>query len=120
MKEVPIELLGPLGCGIQTGAGAVFNALKVWPGARLAVFGLGAVGMSAVMAARLAGASMIIAVDVAPMRLELALELYATHVINSREADPVATIRELAPVGADFSIESQRSASGSAPGGTSG
>jgi aryl-alcohol dehydrogenase len=105
-KEVPIELLGPLGCGIQTGAGAVFNALKVWPGARLAVFGAGAVGLSAVMAARVAGASMIIAVDVAPKRLELALELGATHVINSREADPVATIRELAPGGADFSIES--------------
>jgi Zn-dependent alcohol dehydrogenase len=49
---------------------------------------------------------MIIAVDVAPKRLELALELGATHVINSREADPVATIRELAPGGADFSIES--------------
>jgi len=105
-KEVPIELLGPLGCGIQTGAGAVFNALKVGPGARLAVFGAGAVGLSAVMAARVAGAAMIIAVDVAPKRLELALELGATHVINSREADPVATIRELAPGGADFSIES--------------
>jgi aryl-alcohol dehydrogenase len=105
-KEVPIELLGPLGCGIQTGAGAALNALKVWPGARLAVFGVGAVGLSAVMAARVAGASMIIANDVAPRRLELALELGATHVINSREADPVATIRELAPGGADFSIES--------------
>jgi aryl-alcohol dehydrogenase len=105
-KEVPIELLGPLGCGIQTGAGAVFNALKVWPRARLAVFGAGAVGLSAVMAARVAGASMIIAVDVAPKRLELALELGATHVINSRESDPVATIQELAPGGAEFSIES--------------
>jgi aryl-alcohol dehydrogenase len=103
---VPIELLGPLGCGIQTGAGAVFNALKVWPRARLAVFGAGAVGLSAVMAARVAGASMIIAVDVAPKRLELALELGATHVINSRESDPVATIRELASGGAEFSIES--------------
>jgi len=58
------------------------------------------------MAARVAGASMIIAVDVAPKRLELALKLGATHVINSREADPVATIQELAPGGAEFSIES--------------
>ncbi len=105
-KDVPIELLGPLGCGIQTGAGAVLNALKVRPGASLAVFGAGAVGLSAVMAARVAGASMIIAVDVAPNRLELALELGATHVLNSREADPVAAIQELTGGGADYTIES--------------
>jgi aryl-alcohol dehydrogenase len=71
-KEAPLELLGPLGCGIQTGAGAVLNALKVPAGASFAVFGAGAVGLSAVMAARLAGAARIIAVDVTPSRLDLA------------------------------------------------
>jgi aryl-alcohol dehydrogenase len=62
-KDAPLELLGPLGCGIQNGAGAVINALRVQAGDRFAVFGTGPVGLSAVMAARLVGASMIIAID---------------------------------------------------------
>src|SRR5690349_11094492 len=68
----PLELLGPLGCGIQTGAGAVLNALKVRLGASVLVLGAGAVGLSAVMAARLAGAAVIVAVDRTPARLALA------------------------------------------------
>ena len=78
-RDAPLELLGPLGCGIQTGAGAVMNALKVTPGSSFAAFGGGAVGLSAVMAARVAGATTIIAADVVPSRLELAKELGATH-----------------------------------------
>lgn len=105
-KEAPLELLGPLGCGIQTGAGAVINSLKVTPGSRFVAFGAGAVGLSAVLAAKVAGATTIIAVDVVPSRLELALELGATHVINSREADPVAMIREITAGGANFALES--------------
>ncbi|MCG7757054.1 MAG: alcohol dehydrogenase catalytic domain-containing protein, partial [Nitrosomonas sp.] len=81
-KDAPLELLGPLGCGIQTGAGAVMNALKVNPGSSFAAFGGGAVGLSAVMAARAAGATIIISVDVVPSRLALAMELGATHTIN--------------------------------------
>lgn len=104
-KEAPLALLGPLGCGIQTGAGAVINSLKVTPGSSFVAFGAGAVGLSAVLAARVAGASVIIAVDVVPSRLELALELGATHVVNSKESDAVAVIREITG-GANFALES--------------
>jgi len=104
-KEVELELLGPLGCGIQTGAGAVLNAMKVHAGASFAAFGTGAVGLAAIMAARVAGATKIIAVDVNPARLQLARELGATHTVNSRETDPVAKIRELTGSGADFTLE---------------
>lgn len=105
-KEAPLELLGPLGCGIQTGAGAVMNALKVRPGSNFATFGGGAVGLSAVMAARVAGATTIVAADVVPSRLKLARELGATHTVNSRETDPVASVREITGGGADFTLES--------------
>lgn len=104
-KEVPLELLGPLGCGIQTGAGAVLNAMKVNAGSSFAAFGTGAVGLAAIMAARVAGATKIIAVDVNAARLSLALELGATHAINSRETDPVEEIRRLTGGGADFTLE---------------
>ena len=104
-KDVPLELLGPLGCGIQTGAGAVMNALKIRSGASFVAFGAGAVGLSAVMAARIVGATTIIAADVVPSRLETAKELGATHVVNSREQDPVAAIKEITGGGADFSLE---------------
>ena len=80
--DAPLALLGPLGCGIQTGAGTVLRALEVEAGATFAVTGAGAVGLSAVMAARVAGATTIIAVDVVPSRLDLARELGATHVVN--------------------------------------
>lgn len=105
-NDAPLELLGPLGCGIQTGAGAVMNALKVTPGSSFAAFGGGAVGLSAVMAARAAGATTIISADVVPARLTLAMELGATHTINSREVDPVETVREITGGGADFTLES--------------
>ncbi len=104
-KDAPLELLGPLGCGIQTGAGAVMNALRVGPGTSFVVFGAGAVGLSAVMAARAVGATTIIAADVVPSRLETAKELGATHVVNSREQDPVAAVKEITGGGADFSLE---------------
>lgn len=104
--DAPLELLGPLGCGIQTGAGAVMNALKVRPGSRFAAFGGGAVGLSAVMAARVAGATTIIAADVVPSRLALAKELGATHTVDSRETDPIEAVRKITGGGADFTLES--------------
>lgn len=104
-KEAPLELLGPLGCGIQTGAGSVLNALKVEAGSSFAAFGAGAVGLAAIMAAKVAGATTIIAVDVTQSRLDLALELGATHVINSREEDPVQKIRSITGGGVDYSLE---------------
>jgi aryl-alcohol dehydrogenase len=106
LANAPLELLGPLGCGIQTGAGAVMNGLKVRPGSSFAAFGGGAVGLSAVMAARVSGATPVIAADVVPSRLALAKELGATHTINSRETDPVEAVRQLTAGGADFTLES--------------
>lgn len=104
-SDVPLELLGPLGCGIQTGAGTILNHLKPGPGTSVAIFGAGAVGLSAVMAAKIAGCATIIAVDVQPARLALALELGATHAINGREADAVERIKEITGAGAEFVVE---------------
>jgi aryl-alcohol dehydrogenase len=101
----PLELLGPLGCGIQTGAGTVLRALRVAAGASFAVAGAGAVGLSAVMAARAAGATTIIAVDVVPARLDLARELGATHAINGGETDAVAEIRRVTGGGVDYALD---------------
>jgi len=103
--DAPLELLGPLGCGIQTGAGTVLRALRVGAGASFAVTGAGAVGLSAVMAAHVAGATTIIAVDVVPERLDLARELGATHTVNGREADAVEEIRRITGGGADYALD---------------
>jgi aryl-alcohol dehydrogenase len=81
--DVPLELLGPLACGVLTGAGSVFRVLQVAQGTSTAIYGAGAVGLSAVMAAAAAGAEHVIAVDRHESRLDLALELGATHVVNS-------------------------------------
>jgi aryl-alcohol dehydrogenase len=77
-QSLPLEVLAPLGCGVQTGAGAVLNGLQVPEDGRLAVLGTGAVGLAAVMAAKIAGAAEILAVDINPQRLALAKELGAT------------------------------------------
>jgi len=95
-----------LGCGVQTGAGAVLNCIKPKKGSSIAIFGCGGVGMSAIMAAAIAGCSTIIGVDVVPSRLELAKEFGATHIINSQETDPVAEIKRITGGGAHNSVES--------------
>ncbi len=104
-KSLPLELLAPLGCGLQTGAGTVLNSLAVKAGSSLAVFGTGAVGLAAVMAARLARARTIIAVDINPRRLKLALELGATHSIDNRNADLARSIAAITGGGADYIVE---------------
>ncbi|WP_434287342.1 NAD(P)-dependent alcohol dehydrogenase [Celeribacter sp. SCSIO 80788] len=91
-KDAPLELLGPLACGIQTGAGAVFNALDVTDKTDFAVFGAGAVGLSAIMAAHVAKAPIIIAVDISDERLALAKELGATHTFNPKNGDALEFI----------------------------
>jgi len=103
--SLPLEILGPLGCGIMTGAGAVMNAFRPAAGTSIAVFGIGTVGISAVMAAVICGCTKIIAVDINAERLELVKTFGATHVINSKETDPVQAIRELTGAGVDFSLE---------------
>ena len=104
-SDVPLELLGPLGCGLQTGAGAVINTLKPQAGSSLAVFGCGSVGLAAVMAAALQGCATIIAVEPHEARRALALELGATHAVNPGETDPVQAIVDLTEGGSDFSLE---------------
>jgi len=103
-KDVPIELLGPLGCGVQTGAGVVLNAMRLAPGQSVAVFGVGAVGLAAVMAAAVSGACEIVAVEVNESRRHLALELGATRAVDGNEADLVAAVRGCG-AGFDFSVD---------------
>lgn len=95
--DVPLSLFAPLGCGLQTGAGAVLNTLNVQPGSSVAIFGVGSVGLSAIMASRIRQAKVIIAVDIQPSRLELAKELGATITINSKEVDVVQEIKKVCP-----------------------
>ncbi|MEU9336535.1 NAD(P)-dependent alcohol dehydrogenase [Streptomyces sp. NPDC048290] len=103
--SLPLELLGPLGCGIQTGAGAVLNTLDPEPGSSLAVFAAGSVGLAAVMAAKAAGCASVIAVDPQPDRRALALELGATHALDSAGPDVVEEIREITQGGAQYSVD---------------
>ncbi len=104
-EDLPLEMLAPLGCGIQTGAGAIFNCLRPQAGSSIAIFGAGAVGLSAVMAAAVAGCAVIVVVDVLDSRLALARELGATCLVNAREADVIAAIREASGGGVDSAVE---------------
>jgi len=104
-KDVPLDLVGPLGCGIMTGAGSIWNVLKTGVGGSVAIFGAGSVGLSAVMAAKVAQAGTIIAVDIVPSRLEKAMELGATHVINAAEGDVAERIRAIMPDGVEGAFD---------------
>lgn len=103
--DLPLELLGPLGCGLTTGVGTVVNALKPPAGSSIAVFGAGTVGLAAVMGARLAGCARIICVDVRPARLAMAEAVGATDVVNAAEEDAAEAILGRVPGGVDFSAE---------------
>lgn len=105
-SDADLSIAGPLGCGIQTGAGTVFNRLRPEPGSSLVVFGAGAVGLAAVMAAKVAGCATVIAVDLVADRLSLALDVGATHVINpTADIDVVDEIRAITARGADYSVD---------------
>lgn len=104
-SEAPLELLGPLACGIGTGAGAILNALRPPIGSSLVVFGVGSVGLAAVMAARCTGATTIVAVDRHAHRLALAQEFGATDVVDVTRTDPVDAVKEICNGPADFSLE---------------
>lgn len=104
--DAPIELLGPLACGLSTGAGAVFNALAPPAGSSIAIFGTGAVGLSALLAARERGCTRIVAIDRVPSRLKLASEFGATDAIDTTSTDAVDALRELTGgQGVDFTLE---------------
>jgi len=104
-SHIPLDIAAPFGCGLQTGAGAVLNTLALAAGSTLVVFGTGAVGIAAVLAAVIAGATMIIGVDCVADRLELARELGATHTIDVTTTDAVGEVNRLSRHGADFALE---------------
>ncbi len=103
---VPLEKAALFGCAVITGMGAVVNTARVEPGMSVVVFGLGGVGLSAVMGARLAGAYPIVAVDILDSKLELAQKLGATHTVNARRDDPVVAVKDLTDGGAHYAFES--------------
>ncbi|MEO7971179.1 MAG: zinc-dependent alcohol dehydrogenase family protein [bacterium] len=103
---LPFDVAALFGCAVMTGVGAVLNTAVVQAGSSVAVFGMGGVGLSAVMGARAAGAFPIIAVDRVADKLKLASELGATHSIDATHDDPVAAIREIGRGGADYAFES--------------
>lgn len=104
-KSLPLEKLGPLGCGVLTGAASITVAMQFKAGKSLVVFGAGAVGLSALMAAKVLGASQIIAVDLHEHRLDVARELGATHVIAGDAADLVEQIHQITGGGANYTFD---------------
>lgn len=103
--DVPLDLLGPLACGLATGAGAVLNEARPRLGDSILVVGVGAVGLAAIMAARNSGVTRILAADVHDSRLELASEFGATHTINSRSGDLVAEVAKITGGTVDFAFD---------------
>ncbi len=100
-----LSLMGPLGCGIQTGAGAILNTLDVQPGTSVVITGAGALGLSAVMAAKVAGAGQIIAIDRHTNRLELASRYGATTTLSGTPQELTASIIEATNGGADAAFD---------------
>lgn len=104
-KDLPLELMGPLGCGIQTGAGAIMNTLACEPGSSLLVTGGGSLGLSAVLAAVVRGCTTIIVSEPHEVRRQLALELGATHTIDPIKEDLAAAVRTIVPAGVDYAFD---------------
>jgi aryl-alcohol dehydrogenase len=102
---LPVELMGPLACGLATGAGAVLNTIRPEPGSSIVVYGAGTVGLAAVMAARNSPATTIIAVDRHASRLRLATDLGATHTIDATDTDPVPAVTDICGGPADASLD---------------
>jgi S-(hydroxymethyl)glutathione dehydrogenase/alcohol dehydrogenase len=107
-EDAPFEKICYIGCGVTTGVGAVVNTAKVWPGANVAVFGLGGIGLNVIQGARMVGADKIIGIDINPAREAMARKFGLTHFINPREVGEdkvVQAIIDLTGGGADFSFE---------------
>jgi S-(hydroxymethyl)glutathione dehydrogenase / alcohol dehydrogenase len=105
-KDVPLDIACLVSCGVLAGAGPVFNRAKVPPGASVAVFGCGGVGLNTIQAAKLVGAGKIIAVDVNAQKLRWAEEMGATHAVDASREDPVARVHALSGRGGvDFAFE---------------
>jgi Zn-dependent alcohol dehydrogenase len=104
-SDIPLDIAALFGCAVVAGVGAVLNTAQVKPGDRVAVFGLGGVGLNAIMGARLAGATTIIGVDLAPSKFDLAKQLGATHTIAADDPGLLEEIRDLAPGGLEYAFE---------------
>jgi len=106
-EDAPFEKVCYIGCGVTTGIGAVINTAKVEPGANVVVFGLGGIGLNVVQGARMAGANMIVGVDLNPAREALARKFGLTHFVNPKDVqgDLVAHLVEITGGGADYSFE---------------
>lgn len=104
-QSVPFPQASLLACGVTTGVGAALNVAQIRAGESVAVFGLGGVGLNIVIGARLAEASVIIAVDVDERKLELARRLGATHTVNSTTTDVLATVAHTVPIGVDHAFD---------------
>ncbi|MGH3589074.1 MAG: NAD(P)-dependent alcohol dehydrogenase [Pseudonocardia sp.] len=104
-RDLPLELMGPLACGVSTGAGAIFNTVRPRAGAQLVVFGVGTVGLAAIMAARNSPATRIIAVDRHASRLAFARELGATDSVDATVDDVVGAVHDLCGGPADYALE---------------
>ena len=104
-REYPTDVTSVIGCAVLTGAGAVLNTAQVKPGNSVAIFGVGGVGLSAVQAAAISGASPIIAIDLTHEKLEFAREFGATHTINANSQDAVEAVRDLSDGGVDFAFD---------------
>lgn len=102
--RVPFDRACLIGCGIVTGYGAVVNRARVETGATMAVFGAGGIGLNCIQGGVLAGASMIVAVDIVPQKLEWARAFGATHLVDASKEDPVDAIRKLCG-GVDYAFE---------------
>ena len=104
--DMPFEIAGPMGCGIQTGAGGIMKALACVAGSSLLILGGGAVGLSAVMGAKIQGCGTVIVVEPHAVRRSLALELGATHVIDPvAEPDLAAAVRAILAIGVDYAFD---------------
>ena len=103
--DMPLDRGALIGCGVTTGVGAVLNTARVEAGATVAVYGAGGVGLAVIQGARIAGAGMIIAVDVFEKKLAQARELGATHAVDASKVDPVKAIREMTGGGVEYAFE---------------
>src|SRR5581483_6954613 len=104
-RDVPLDRVALIGCGVTTGLGAVFNTARVRPGETAAIIGCGGIGLSVVQGCRIAGAGRIVAVDTVARKLDLARQLGATDVVNAAEGNPVPAVVEMTGGGVEYAFE---------------